>query len=482
MSVNLSGNDIAHPGLVARVTRALVEARLAAAAPDARADREHPDAAPRGRAADAARAAPARRGPERRRLRHRLLVAAPPVDACRSNSLKIDRALRRTACRRGANDAAVVRAIVAARRRRSARRSSPKASRRRRRWSSCAQMGCVDGPGLPPGAAAGARWGRHDARRPRPRRRLGATLRGPRQRRPGALPLSGAGRSGPHIPLNSPVKLRLTSSFSGWPFTLTSWRPRRSRVTPAIALMLTSVERWICQNSCGSSSSTSSLIGLRISASTLRGLHARVLLVADEEQHVVDRDHLDRSGRPWPGSTCRYGGALGVQLRRQLVQQLLQRRRRSGRVAAGARCARRLRMRSTVTLQALALGRLQHVVDHALLEGLDRVLVVGGDEDDLAAVAMSSVGRQLRDLRAPLRRRSGRACGCRGRRCRAGAASTSSTASTPFFASATISSSGQTSASRARNCSRISRSSSAITAARHAGSFVSAVMRRRTAR
>ena len=43
-------------------------------------------------------------------------------------------------------------------------------------------------------------------------------------------------------------------------------------------------------------------------------------------------------------------------------------------------------------------------------------------------------------------------------------ASVSATASVPFFASATISSSGQTSASRARSCSRIKRSSSAISA------------------
>ena len=40
-----------------------------------------------------------------------------------------------------------------------------------------------------------------------------------------------------------------------------------AREIPAIALTLTIVERWICQNSAGSSSSTSSLIGLRISAS-----------------------------------------------------------------------------------------------------------------------------------------------------------------------------------------------------------------------
>jgi hypothetical protein len=38
-------------------------------------------------------------------------------------------------------------------------------------------------------------------------------------------------------------------------------------------------------------------------------------------------------------------------------------------------------------LQALRLGRFQHVVDGAALEGLDRVLVVGGDEHDLAGVA-----------------------------------------------------------------------------------------------
>jgi len=45
--------------------------------------------------------------------------------------------------------------------------------------------------------------------------------------------------------------------------------------------------------------------------------------------------------------------------------------------------------------QALALGRLEHVVDHALLEGVDRVLVVGGDEHDLrqAAVERSDLAR-----------------------------------------------------------------------------------------
>ena len=93
-------------------------------------------------------------------------------------------------------------------------------------------------------------------------------------------------------------------------------------------------------------------------------------------------------------------------------------------------------------LQALALGGLQHVVDDALLEGLDRVLVVGGDEDDLAAGPAVGVVRLARRRpaaarsRAPPRRRSCRACGCRGRRCRAGAARSAATASMPFFASA----------------------------------------------
>jgi hypothetical protein len=51
-------------------------------------------------------------------------------------------------------------------------------------------------------------------------------------------------------------------------------------------------------------------------------------------------------------------------------------------------------------LQAVAFGRLEHVVDHALLEGLDRVLVVGGDEHDLGQqlVVVPFAGWQLGDL------------------------------------------------------------------------------------
>ena len=55
-----------------------------------------------------------------------------------------------------------------------------------------------------------------------------------------------AGFGGPiqaHIPLNNPAKLRLTSNFSPCPRTATNCLPRMSRLTPAMALVLTKVER-----------------------------------------------------------------------------------------------------------------------------------------------------------------------------------------------------------------------------------------------
>src|SRR4029434_4796756 len=49
-----------------------------------------------------------------------------------------------------------------------------------------------------------------------------------------------------------------------------SWRrPRMSRVTSSIALTFTIVERWICQNTDGSSAWSNSRSGVRISASRL---------------------------------------------------------------------------------------------------------------------------------------------------------------------------------------------------------------------
>ena len=146
------------------------------------------------------------------------------------------------------------------------------------------------------------------------------------------------------------------------------------------------------------------------------------------------------------------------------------------RASAAPRRCRALRQRLLDALdgelQALAFGGLEHVVGHALLEGLDRVLVVGGDEDDLAAAPASSssplvvavvVDRHLRDLARGFD--AGQAGHADVEEDDVGPVLVpSSTASRPFLASATISSSGQTSARRARSCSRIRRSSSARTA------------------
>src|SRR6267142_2092619 len=120
----------------------------------------------------------------------------------------------------------------------------------------------------------------------------------------------------------------------------------------------------------------------------LGGLHARVFLVRDEEQHVVDRDHLDlvadRGLDPFqPRGRLELLGEPG--------QRLLQR------VGRGRRRGEALLQALDGDGEALALGGLQHVVDHALLEGVDRVLVVGGDEDDLgrAPFQLGDVARRL---------------------------------------------------------------------------------------
>ena len=111
MHVNMSGNDIAHPACVGRVTRGARRSAPAAAAPDARADREHPDAAARSGAADAHRAARARRRPQRS------TTSAPATRRCSTcptlpiDSLKIDRGFVNEMQRR-VDQTAVVRAIV----------------------------------------------------------------------------------------------------------------------------------------------------------------------------------------------------------------------------------------------------------------------------------------------------------------------------------------------------------------------------------
>ena len=92
------------------------------------------------------RAAPARRRPERRRFRHRPLVAAAPVQPAGEQPQDRPR-LRRTSCSADqAKRPCCARSSCSAPR--SANRSSARASRTRSRWTSCARMGCHAGQGF----------------------------------------------------------------------------------------------------------------------------------------------------------------------------------------------------------------------------------------------------------------------------------------------------------------------------------------------
>jgi hypothetical protein len=124
-------------------------------------------------------------------------------------------------------------------------------------------------------------------------------------------------------------------------------RPRKSRLTLATAFTLTSVERWICQNCCGSSSSMSSFSGFRISDALIQ-----------------------RSGARGAGSRARA----------ELVQHAGERRRRL------ALAEPRLQPRDGRE-QPRAGPRLEQVVDRALVARGDGVLVVGRDEDHVRAAA-----------------------------------------------------------------------------------------------
>ena len=87
-------------------------------------------------------------------------------------------------------------------------------------------------------------------------------------------------------------------------------------------------------------------------------------------------------------------------------------------VVAGRRCVAALAWRERApqafdrAREAFGRHRLEHVVERLGVERGERVLVVGGHEDD---------ARQALDAARPLPGRSGRASGCRGTRCRAAA-------------------------------------------------------------
>src|SRR5690554_1419301 len=71
----------------------------------------------------------------------------------------------------------------------------------------------------------------------------------------------------PYMCLNNVMNGALTASVSGRDLRRTVPRPLSSRTTPATAFRLTMVERWICLNVQASRTLSSSLIGVRSSAS-----------------------------------------------------------------------------------------------------------------------------------------------------------------------------------------------------------------------
>ena len=190
------------------------------------------------------------------------------------------------------------------------------------------------------------------------------------------------------------------------------------------------VERWICLNIAGSSSVEQFADRLAQQRFAVGGDDRRVLVVGAEIGDVVDQDQA----RLAAGA----GGEPGQRRRRSALARQRGRRRSSNAASAsasaGAPSARLQALHGG--RQALGADRLEQVIDRAAFEGVDRVLVVGGDEHDLRARA------DLRRRPRPLRARSGRACGCRGRRRRGCCSASASSALAPSSHSATICSCG----------------------------------------
>ena len=185
----------------------------------------------------------------------------------------------------------------------------------------------------------------------------------------------------------------LTVSVSGRDFRRTVPLPLSSRAIEAIALRLTMVERWICLNVAGSSTASRSRDRLAQQRFAVGGHHRRVLVVGAEVGDVVDQDQA----RLAAGA----GGEPGQRLAaRRCAAGAAPSRSSSAPSAAGVGVAvgdarlQPLHGRG----QALGRDRLEQVVDRAALEGVDRVLVVGGDEHDLRARA--GLGRGGGDFQA----------------------------------------------------------------------------------
>ena len=186
------------------------------------------------------------------------------------------------------------------------------------------------------------------------------------------------------------------------------------RVTWLIARRLTTTERCTCANCAGSSCGDQFL--QRRADQRLAGLarvvapgDQRVLLVGAQVVDVVDRDQAQGLSDLSRGSS-----AAAPEPRRSAAARAAPRAAAAAPRCSSAGCAacsRSLQARHGLG-QARRLHRLHQVVEHALREGLHRVLVVRGDEHQVRAAA---------DDGAPPRRRTGPACARRESRRRAAA-------------------------------------------------------------
>ena len=179
--------------------------------------------------------------------------------------------------------------------------------------------------------------------------------------------------------------------------------PDSSRRAVAIAARRTTVPRCTCQNCCGSSCGSSSRSDSADQVLALGGDHAHVLVGGLEVQHLVDRHQVHQVARRWPGSPRSRGR------RRPRRAGARRAARAAGPASAPARrrhpLARRCGAVGQRALQPLDAGRqpravhrLEQVVDRLRVEGLQRVLVVGGDE------------HQQRERRRPSGQSSASAC------------------------------------------------------------------------
>jgi hypothetical protein len=122
----------------------------------------------------------------------------------------------------------------------------------------------------------------------------------------------------------------------------------------------------------------------------LRRLHAGVLVVGAEEEHVVDRDlvHPIAAARAHPAQRHRLRRRR-QRRRRRCGQQALQGREQLA--VVGGRPRERTPHALHRARQALGRHRLEHVVDRLVFEGRHRVLVVGGHEHH-ARAAFDALG------------------------------------------------------------------------------------------